>query len=52
MSISQTPPIQGIIRARDNDGVDPVADDSYETWVNRLNQIMIPIAQNKMSLIK
>ncbi|MEL6232642.1 MAG: methyl-accepting chemotaxis protein [Cyanobacteria bacterium J06627_3] len=45
--LSQMPPIQGIIRARDNDGTDPVDDSSYEEWVARLQQIFSGLIQEK-----
>ncbi len=47
LSLSHAPPVQGIIRALDNENIDPQSNDSYETWVNRLNEIMEPIADNK-----
>ncbi len=37
--MSNTPPVQGIIRARDDGGIDPAQNDPYEVWVNRLTQI-------------
>lgn len=45
--LSQTPPIQGIIRARDNDGTDPVAQSSYEEWTNQLELIFSAVLQEK-----
>lgn len=39
MVISATPPIQGIIRARDNGGIDPMTGDKTEYWYARLEQI-------------
>ncbi|MEB3342247.1 methyl-accepting chemotaxis protein [Okeania sp.] len=39
MYLSNTPPIQGIIRARNNNGTDPLDNSSYQNWVNRLNLI-------------
>ncbi len=41
--VSQTPPIQGIIRSRKGGGVDPVDKSSYALWRDRLNTIMISI---------
>jgi len=37
--LSQTPPIQGIVRARENKGIDPLDNSSYEDWEKRLNII-------------
>ena len=45
--LSQMPPIQGIIRARVNDGIDPIDDSSYEEWVGRLQQIFSELIQAK-----
>lgn len=45
--LSQVPPIQGIIRARDNKGFDEVGDSSYETWVDRLNDLFSYISISK-----
>jgi PAS domain S-box-containing protein len=39
MVIADTPPIQGIIRARDNKGIDPFTGDKAEYWYARLEQI-------------
>ena len=36
-----------MIRARDNDGIDPKSNDPYEVWVNRLTQIFKANAQEK-----
>ncbi len=47
LALSTTPPVQGIIRARDNGGIDPVSNDKFEVWVNRLTQIFKANAQNK-----
>lgn len=41
------PPVQGIIRARDNDGIDPNQNDTYQDWVNRLSQIFATQARNR-----
>ncbi|MGK7945600.1 MAG: hypothetical protein AB4058_14140, partial [Microcystaceae cyanobacterium] len=37
--LSETPPIQGIVRARENGGIDPSDGSTYESWFNRLNSI-------------
>ncbi|MDP6453889.1 MAG: methyl-accepting chemotaxis protein [SAR202 cluster bacterium] len=47
LALSSTPPVQGVIRARDNGGIDPKSNDPYEVWVNRLTQIFKANAQEK-----
>ena len=47
LTMSNTPPVQAIIRARDNGGIDPAQNDPYEVWVNRLTQIFKANAQTK-----
>lgn len=39
MVMANTPPVQGIIRARDNGGIDPLTGDRTEYWYARLEQI-------------
>lgn len=39
LTFSHSPPIQGIIRAVDNGGVDPESNDSFGVWADRLNAI-------------
>jgi len=39
MVMADTPPIQGIIRARDNGGIDPLTGDKTEYWYARMVQI-------------
>ena len=39
--LSWAPPIQGIIRAKQNNGVDPKDKSTYEQWVNRLNILFL-----------
>ncbi|XWK90683.1 MAG: methyl-accepting chemotaxis protein [Phormidium sp.] len=39
--LSQTPPIQGIVRAKDNQGIDPQDQSTYSEWVKRLNIIFV-----------
>ncbi len=36
---TNTPPVQGIIRAKDNRGIDPITGDKTEYWYARLEQI-------------
>ena len=47
LALSDTPPIQGVIRARDNGGIDPKQNDPYEVWVKRLTTIFVANVQNK-----
>ena len=47
LALSDTPPVQAVIRAVDNDGIDPKSNDSFEVWVNRLTQIFASTARNK-----
>ncbi len=47
MALSDVPPISGIISARDNNGVDPMDNDTYDVWVKRLNQIFGVEVRNK-----
>lgn len=42
-----TPPIQGMIRARDNGGKDPKSDDSEEVWRSRLATIFSGFMKEK-----
>lgn len=39
MVMASTPPIHGIIRARDNSGIDPLTGDKTEYWYARMAQI-------------
>lgn len=41
------PPVSGIIRARENKGIDPEDKSSYLQWVNRLNQIFISLMESR-----
>ena len=43
--LAQTPPIQGIIRAQRNGGVDPRDNDSVEIWYQRLQAIFTAVAE-------
>ena len=47
LALADTPPVQGIIRAVDNGGIDPISNDAKEVWVNRLSQISAAMARNK-----
>lgn len=46
--LSQTPPIQGIVRARENKGIDPLDESTYQSWVNRLNIIFTSFSQARL----
>lgn len=39
--LSQTPPIQGIVRSKENKGIDPVDQSTDAEWVKRLNIIFV-----------
>ncbi len=45
--LSQTPPIQGIVRARANQGIDPLDKSSYQNWRNRLEIIFYSFLESK-----
>lgn len=47
LALSDTPPIQGLIRAQINNGIDPLEETTYEVWRNRLIQIFVAQAGNK-----
>jgi methyl-accepting chemotaxis protein len=49
LAFRDTPPVQGIIRANDNDGIDPKSNDAFGVWVNRLSQIFKAAASNKLA---
>ncbi|MEB3282004.1 MAG: methyl-accepting chemotaxis protein [Lyngbya sp.] len=45
--LSETPPIQGIIRAREAKGIDPEDQSTYQDWVSRLNVIFASFVNNR-----
>ena len=45
--VAQTPPIQAIIRARENGDAAPQSNESYQVWIERLNQIFVSLADSK-----
>jgi methyl-accepting chemotaxis protein len=45
--LSQTPPVQGMIRARANKGIDPEDKSTYESWNNRLEIIFTSFINNR-----
>lgn len=45
--LSDVPPVQGIIRARNNDGYDVFGESSYEAWCDRMIKIQYAIAVTK-----
>ncbi len=51
-SLSDTPPIQGIIRARDNGGIDIQGDSTYEQWTQRLSTIFEGVAEANPSFMQ
>ena len=47
LSLAGTPPIQGVIRAREHDGIDPVDGSSADLWQSRLAVIFTQVMQVK-----
>ena len=47
--LANTPPIQGIIRARKNDGMDPQDGSTYTEWTDRLGVIFFEMAKSSSS---
>ena len=45
--LSKMPPIQGMLRARDNDGTDPQDNSSYDEWVDRLQVLFTEMMEEK-----
>ena len=45
--LSKIPPIQGMLRARDNDGTDPQDNSSYDEWVGRLQVLFTEMMEEK-----
>lgn len=45
--MSKVPPIQGIIRARANNGTDPTDGSSYDEWVDRLQILFVDMIEEK-----
>jgi len=45
-----TPPINGIVRATQNNGIDPVDNDSLEKWKDRLQTIFISYLENNADI--
>ena len=45
--LSETPPIQGIVRARAAKGIDPQDKSTYQEWVNRLEIIFTSFLENR-----
>lgn len=44
--VADTPPVQGILRAKDHGGVDPMTGDRTEYWFTRLEQIFTAFLAN------
>lgn len=47
--LSETPPIQGIVRARQNKGIDPQDKSTYANWIDRLTIIFKSFLRNRPS---
>ncbi len=45
--LSETPPIQGIVRARENKGIDPQDKSTYANWIDRLTIIFKSFLRNR-----
>lgn len=45
---SKVPPIQGIVRARNNNGVDLQENSTYDLWVERLSRIFTAFMESKL----
>ncbi|NEQ40420.1 MAG: methyl-accepting chemotaxis protein [Okeania sp. SIO3I5] len=45
--LSKVPPIQGIVRARNNKGIDPKDNSTYKLWVERLSVIFTAFMEAK-----
>ena len=45
--LSKVPPIQGIVRARNNKGIDPKDNSTYDVWVERLSVIFTAFMEAK-----
>ncbi|MDY7006035.1 MAG: methyl-accepting chemotaxis protein [Cyanobacteriota bacterium] len=45
--LSKVPPIQGIVRARNNNSIDPQDNSTYDVWRERLSIIFIEFMQTK-----
>ena len=50
--LSSTPPIQGIIRAKDNNGIDPQEETDYDVWTARLETIFEAIIKAKSTYMQ
>jgi len=50
--LSSTPPIQGIIRSQQNNGVDHLDGSSEKTWTQRLEKIFISFLQSKLGYLE
>ncbi len=47
LMLSSAPPVQGLLRAQDNDGLDPATGRSYEEWIDWLRQLFATTMQSK-----
>ena len=48
--LHDTPPIPGMVRAKQNEGIDPLDNTTYEQWLKRLETIFIAKLQNQGSI--
>ncbi len=47
LALSKAPPVQGMVRARDAGGIDPISGASYDATIDRLRQIFASTASSK-----
>ena len=47
VALSQTPPVQGIVRARNNGGFDELEQSSFEQWQKRLGTIFVSVINSQ-----
>ncbi|MBE7471393.1 MAG: response regulator [Anaerolineales bacterium] len=47
LMLSNAPPLQGLLRAQSNSGLDPATGRSYEEWLDWLRQLFVTTAQSK-----
>lgn len=50
--LSELPPVQGIIRAREGGGIDRQQNSSYEIWVQRLNAVFSATMKNNSAYME
>lgn len=52
LTLAGTPPLQGMIRARQNGGYDPLDQSTEQMWKDRLAQIFLSLAQHDTHLLQ